>query len=118
LQGIIQDAHAQGIIFLGAAGNEPVSTPTYPAAYPDVVAVTSLNDMGNVASYANYGDFVDIATLGSVTVNFNGQAYRVTGTSASTALASGLAAGIAEKNKVTVTQAEQALRKGLGLEQQ
>jgi hypothetical protein len=116
IQSIIQDAHAQGIIFLGAAGNTPVTTPTFPAAYPEVIAVTSIDSEGNVASFANYGEFVDVGTPSSVIVNFKSTSYLVSGTSASTALASGVAAGFAEKNKISAAQAEYPIREGLALQ--
>ena len=36
LHQIIQERHDKGIVFVGAAGNEPVTSPFYPAAYPEV----------------------------------------------------------------------------------
>jgi hypothetical protein len=92
---LIQQASADGVVFFGAAGNEPVTTPTYPAAYSEVIAVTDGDRNGDVASYANRGSFVDLMTPGSSVVPFNGQSYLVNGTSASTAYASGIAAGLA-----------------------
>jgi len=35
LDDIIQQALAKGIVIFAAAGNQPVSTPTYPAALPE-----------------------------------------------------------------------------------
>lgn len=95
LHNLIKQASAQGVVFFGAAGNEPVTTPTYPAAYPEVIAVTAGDRNGDLASYANRGSFVDLMTPGSSVVPFNGQSYLVNGTSASTAYASGIAAGLA-----------------------
>ena len=34
LHSVIQDASSKNIVFIGAAGNQPVTTPFYPAAYP------------------------------------------------------------------------------------
>jgi len=45
--------------FLAAAGNTPTTAPTYPAAYSQVIAITASDRSGNLASYANRGDFVD-----------------------------------------------------------
>jgi hypothetical protein len=118
LQQVIQDAHNQGVIFLSAAGNEPVASPTYPAAYPEVVAVTATDDAGTISSYANRGSFVDVGAPGTTIADYNGQAYQVTGTSVATALASGIAAAIAEKTGSSVTQAEQAVRLVLALQKQ
>ena len=48
---VIQQAIAAGIPVYAAAGNEPVSTPTYPAAAPGVIAVTAMQG-GQLAPYA------------------------------------------------------------------
>ncbi len=98
LHNLITQASQQGVVFFGAAGNEPVTTPTYPAAYPEVVAVTAGDRNGQIASYANRGSFVDIMTPGTSIVPFNGQSYIVNGTSSATAYASGIAAGLADAN--------------------
>lgn len=89
---IIQGAE-RGVLFIAAAGNEPTTLPNYPAAYPEVLAVTAGGKTG-LASYANRGDFVDVAAPGSSIIYFGGKAYMVSGTSASTAFVSGLAAGM------------------------
>jgi hypothetical protein len=99
LHNTIKTAYDQGVLFIAAAGNEPVKTPTYPAAYPEVVAVTASDRNGNLASYANRGDFVDTIAPGGSIITFGGQQYFVAGTSASTAYASGIAAALAEANR-------------------
>src|SRR5256885_9296322 len=83
---IIKSGAAQGVLFFAAAGNEPTTAPSYPAAYPEVVAVTAGTRDGAIASYANRGDFVDLAAPGTSLVFFNGTSWMVTGTSTSTAL--------------------------------
>jgi len=93
LDDIIQQALAKGIVIFAAAGNQPVSTPTYPAALSGVNAVTALGAPGQLASYANYGSFVSMALPGANVVTIGGQSYVVQGTSTSTAYASGVAAG-------------------------
>jgi len=89
----IQQYIAQGIIFFASAGNTPVNTPTYPAAVPGVNAVTALGAPGQLASYANYGSFVEMALPGTSYVFLGNQAYVVQGTSPAAAYASGIAAG-------------------------
>ena len=96
LHTLIQNASKQGVVFFAAAGNQPVTTPTYPAAYPEVEAVTAGNGPGQVADYANRGSFVDLMLPGTSIVPFDGQSWAVTGTSTSTAYASGIAAGLAD----------------------
>ena len=75
------DLGERGVLFLAAAGNEPTTAPNYPAAYPEVLAVTAGGRNGQLASYANRGDFVDVAAPGSSIIHFDGKAYLVSGTS-------------------------------------
>jgi hypothetical protein len=94
LDDVLAQARAKGILLVAAAGNEHVATPTYPAANPNVLAVTAGAKNGDIASWANYGDFVSLVAPGASVIYFNGQAYLVTGTSASAAYASGAAAAL------------------------
>jgi hypothetical protein len=110
LRETIRSAHDQGVVFLAAPGNEPVATPSYPAAYPQVIAVTAGDRRGNIASYANYGDFVDAIAPGTSLVTFRGQQYYVVGTSVATAYASGLAAAAAELARSNGGSVETAVR--------
>ena len=96
LNTLIENSAQQGVLFFAAAGNEPVTSPTYPAAYPDVIAVTAISRNGEIAPWANYGSFVDVGAPGSSIVTFGNQAYVVTGTSSSTAFASGIAAAASQ----------------------
>jgi hypothetical protein len=64
LHGVIQDAIRHNIPIFAAAGNEPVTTPYFPAAYPEVMAVTAI-DQGQIAPYANRGSFVSLGAPGS-----------------------------------------------------
>ncbi len=111
---MIQDARKQGVLFFGAAGNEPTTAPTYPAAYPGVVAVTASDRRGNIAPYANRGSFVDVAAPGTSLVEFGGESFIVSGTSASTAYVSGAAAGYRAAGQ-TSDQVEAALREALAV---
>lgn len=93
LADVIQQALAQGVVVFAAAGNTPVATPTYPAAMTGVNAVTALSGPDQLASYANFGSFVEMALPGSSYVFLGNQAYIVQGTSPATAYATGIAAG-------------------------
>jgi hypothetical protein len=93
LHQVIQDTAKQGPLIVAAPGNEPVTTPMYPAAWPEVLAPTASDRGGNVAAYANRGDFVDLMVPGTEVVHYGDQAYVGSGTSFSTALTSGMAAG-------------------------
>lgn len=111
LRDIIRQGSEQGVLFLAAAGNEPTAALTYPAAYPNVLAVTAGAKNGGIAPYANFGDFVDLAAPGSSLFNFQGQNWMVMGTSVSTAYASGIAAGMWDCNKMTAAQLGAAMQK-------
>jgi hypothetical protein len=113
LHNTIKSAYDQGVVFIAAAGNEPARTPTYPAAYPEVIAVTAADRSGNLASYANRGEFVDVMAPGGSIITFQGQQYFVAGTSAATAHVSGLAAALSEANRGTGQSLRMAILQAL-----
>src|SRR5207244_5994926 len=93
LKSLIQDATSHGVLLFAAAGNVPVTSPTYPAADPGVIAVTAGDARGDIASYANRGPFVDAMAPGINVVHYRDSAWLGTGTSFSTSWVSGWAAG-------------------------
>jgi hypothetical protein len=99
LQRIIATHHKNGVLFIGAAGNEPVTTPHFPAAHPQVMAVTATRPNGELTAYANRGNFIDVAARGTHPVRFGKRTYAITGTSGSSAYVSGLAAGLASHHQ-------------------
>jgi Subtilase family len=111
LQSVINQVLQQGIPIYAAAGNQPVTTPTYPAAYPGVVAVTASDPAGGIAPYANRGSFVQIIAPGDNVVPFDGESYMVEGTSTATAIISGTAAGLADSAHDCADQANALLQK-------
>jgi len=109
LDDVIQQAIADGIPVFAAAGNQPVSTPTYPAAIPGVIAVTA-EENGQIASYANYGNFVDLAAPGTTVAYLGNQPWLVEGTSVSTAYLTGMAAGTKSTTGTGWPQIETAMQ--------
>jgi len=93
LDQVISDAQAKGIVFFAAAGNQPVSTPTYPAALNGVWAVAATAGNNQFASYSNFGSFISLGLPGTSVVFLGGQSFVVQGTSPATAYATGIAAG-------------------------
>lgn len=114
LHSVIQEATAKGIVLIGAAGNSPVTTPFYPAAYSEVMAVTAV-DQGQLASYANRGSFVSLGAPGTSVIYLNGQPYYVTGTSVSAAFISGIAAGYLDSTHNSISQMQAFLRSNFGV---
>jgi len=115
LHGVLQDVKKQNIPVFAAAGNEPVTTPFYPAAYPEVTAVTAI-DQGKVADYANRGSFVSLGTPGTSIVCYDGANYFVVGTSASSAFASGIAAGYMDSTQNSVSQMQSFMQSSFGVQ--
>jgi hypothetical protein len=110
LESVIQQALAGGVVIFAAAGNTPVSTPTYPAAYPGVNDVTALSQPGQLASYADFSPQVDMALPGASVVYVGNQTFLVQGTSPATAYATGIAAGTKGLNCPTWAQIQAAMQ--------
>jgi len=58
-------AVSKGAIVIAAAGNSGKEAPSYPGAYPWVIAVGAIDSTGKRASYSQYGSFLDIVAPGS-----------------------------------------------------
>jgi thermitase len=103
LSDVIQQAIAKGIVVFAAAGNQPVNTPTYPAADSGVIAVAATQ--GNqLAPYSNFGSFIALALPGSSVIYLGSSAWVVQGTSPATAYATGVAAGAKSGSSLTWAQ--------------
>ncbi len=113
LHNVIQDVAKLNIPIFAAAGNQPVTTPYYPAAYPEVNAVTAV-DNGRLAPYASRGSFVSLGAPGTSLVPFGNLTYAVQGTSVSSAFTSGLAAGYLE-TRGGISQLQTFLNNNLGI---
>ncbi|MDH5327504.1 MAG: S8 family serine peptidase [Gammaproteobacteria bacterium] len=57
-------ARAAGVIIVAAAGNERSNHPSYPAAYPEVVAVSAVDAKKISAFYSNFGSYISVAAPG------------------------------------------------------
>ena len=117
LDDVVKQAIADGIMVFAAAGNQPVASATYPAAIPGVNAVTATQN-GQIAPYADYGNFVSMALPGANVVYYNGQAYVYQGTSVSTALATGVAAGTKGADCWSWTQIQSAMQQQFAVPKQ
>ncbi|MFC8077950.1 S8 family serine peptidase [Streptomyces sp. NPDC057307] len=101
----VKYAHGKGKLLFAAVGNtgDKANKPGYPANYPEVVGVAASDREGQVATYSQHGDFVDIAAPandipGWCDETFTKYCVGEGGTSAATALASATAALIWSAN--------------------
>ena len=115
IRSLIQEGSKKGVLFFAAAGNAPVTSPTYPAADPGVIAVTAGDAQGNIASYANRGPFVQAIAPGVNIVHYQNQAWFGTGTSFSTAWVGGWAAGIMANSSQNLSQIQNQIRTRWGI---
>lgn len=61
----VDGVHKPAVIFIAAAGNGgPGAPPSYPAAYPEAIAVTAVNRDLRGYRRANQGDYIDVAAPG------------------------------------------------------
>ncbi|WP_256356239.1 S8 family serine peptidase [Streptomyces sp. PKU-EA00015] len=95
----VKYAQEKGKLFFTAAGNDAKkgNPESYPAMYPEAVAVAATGADGQVADYSQHGDFVDLAAPGNDIPRWCDDSFTRYcdgdgGTSAATALASASAA--------------------------
>jgi hypothetical protein len=98
---LLAAAYGKGIVLIAAAGNGgPQSEPLYPAADPDVIAVTATDDKEHVFAMANRGRYIAVAAPGVDILSLApGGTYQLSsGTSIAAAHVSGIAAMLLERN--------------------
>lgn len=101
LRDMLVAARRRGMVLIAAAGNAgPTAAPAYPAAYPEVIAVTATDSEDKLFAQANRGPHVAIASPGvGILVAAPNAVYDVTsGTSVAAAHVSGLAALLLERH--------------------
>lgn len=116
LDSIINQLRAAGATIVAPAGNTPDGLPTYPAANPNVLAVTATEANGQLASYANMASFVDVAMPGNSIVNLTGLSYFMSGTSVATARATGVIAGYSLSTGQSISAGENYLLQTHGVQ--
>lgn len=92
----------KGAVLVAAAGNAgPQSRPLYPAAYPDVIAVTAVDADDKLFEQANRGKHIAVAAPGvAILAVAPDQGYKMqSGTSFAAAQVSGVAALLLERNR-------------------
>jgi subtilisin family serine protease len=101
LQLAMKKAREKGVVLIAAAGNAgPKSPPLFPAADPNVIAVTATDSSDKVFAKANRGPQIALAAPGVEILEPapNGGYQLTTGTSVAAAHVSGVAALLIERN--------------------
>ena len=101
IQLAMRNAAAKGVILIAASGNMgPKSPPLYPAADPNVIAVTATDESDSLFTQAVRGPHLAVAAPGvNVMVPAPADTYQLTtGTSVATAHISGVVALMLERN--------------------
>lgn len=84
-------ARSKGAIVVAAAGNEGISTPTFPAASPGVISVGATDENDSKFNFSNFGSWVKVAAPGcNPAPEIDGTYAMFCGTSSATPLASGV----------------------------
>lgn len=112
LHEMIVSLRQKGLVLVAAAGNDgPQAAPDYPAAYPEVIAVTATDIDDQLLNVANHGRYVAVAAPGvDVFVAApDGRYGFTTGTSVATAHVSGLAALLIDRNPSLTPDAVRAI---------
>jgi thermitase len=106
LQNAVNYSWNKGAVIFASAMNNASSTPYYPAACNNVVAVSATTKDDTLASFSSYGDWVDISAPGvSIYTTNNGGSYGSwSGTSFSSPISAGLAALIMSANPSLTNQ--------------
>ncbi|HLV81724.1 MAG TPA: S8 family serine peptidase [Chthonomonadaceae bacterium] len=65
LEAALGEALDAGVVIVASAGNDNASSNHYPAASPDILAVTSVDSNYVKSSYANFGSYMAVVAPGS-----------------------------------------------------
>lgn len=93
LRSAIEAAADAGCILIASAGNDGTYAYQYPAAYQQVISVGAVDKQGNIATFSQKGEWVDVYARGK-NVHFVGEAHGAAGKNG-TSLAAPMVSGAA-----------------------
>lgn len=107
LHDAIRYAYERDVVLIAATGNDNTDKPGYPAAYPEVFAVSATDYRNQKAVFSNYGDYVDVVAPGEniASTYMQAQYASLSGTSMASPHVAALAAMIRSVNPA-MTNAE------------
>ncbi len=100
IERVVAAAYRKNVGLVAAAGNAgPASPPLYPAAYPEVIAVTATDGKRGIYRAANRGNYISVSARGVdvLTAHVNNTYGLESGTSYAAAEVSGVVAALLEK---------------------
>jgi type VII secretion-associated serine protease mycosin len=72
----VRYAYSRDVVLIAAGGNESTDQLSYPAAFPEVLAVAAVDEKKNRAPFSNYGPYIDVAAPGvHIASTFPGDSY-------------------------------------------
>ncbi|MFS1513507.1 S8 family peptidase [Chengkuizengella sp. SCS-71B] len=100
LHDAIKYAYDKDVVLIAATGNDNTNQPGYPAAYPEVIAVSATDELSIKAEFSNFGDYLDVMAPGvSIPSTYPDNQYAaLSGTSMASPHVSALAAMIRSLN--------------------
>jgi subtilisin family serine protease len=100
LHDAIRYAYERDVVLVAATGNDNTSDPGYPAAYPEVLAVSATDAAQERAFFSNYGEYIDVVAPGvNIASTYPGNQYAaLSGTSMASPHVAALAAMIRSVN--------------------
>ncbi len=115
MEAAVAYAIGKGRIVVAASGNQADGVQNYPAAYPNVIAVSASTREDRIADFSSYGSFVWVAAPGKDIVSTyfkEGDTYaQLNGTSASTPYVSGtIALMLSQRGDLTIKAIREILK--------
>jgi len=100
LHDAVKYAYNQDVVIVAATGNDNTERPGFPAAYPEVFAVSATDSNMKRASFSNYGDYIDVVAPGAsiASTYLDNQYAALSGTSMASPHVAALAGLIRSRN--------------------